>query len=58
MKILMVRHGKTVMIIDEGVTKRNLGRYEGQSNENEIFNEFRYYTKNVPVESEFYMISF
>ena len=38
------------LIIDEAVTERNLGIYEGQPNEQEIFNEIRYYTKNVPVE--------
>ena len=32
-------------IIDEGATERNLGIYEGQPNENTIFNEIRYYTK-------------
>ncbi len=37
-------------IIDEGATERNLGIYEGQPNENTIFNEIRYYTKNVSVE--------
>ena len=42
-------HNKEI-IIDEGTTERNLGIYEGQPNENEIFNEIRYDTKNVPVE--------
>ena len=39
------------ILIDEQVTERNLGIYEGQPNEQEIFNEIRYYTKNVPVEN-------
>ena len=38
------------IIIDGGATERNLGIYEGQPNEQEIFNEIRYYTKNVAVE--------
>ena len=38
-------------MIDEDVIERNLGVYEGQPNEQEIFNEIRYYTKNVPVEN-------
>ncbi len=38
------------ILIDEGAIERNLGIYEGQPNEQEIFNEIRYYTKNVPVE--------
>ena len=38
------------IITDDGATERNLGVYEGQPNEQEIFNEIRYYTKNVPVE--------
>ncbi len=37
------------IIIDEQVIERNLGIYEGQPNEQPIFNEIRYYTKNVPV---------
>ncbi len=39
------------IIIDDDVIERNLGIYEGQPNEQEIFNEIRYYTKNVPVEN-------
>lgn len=39
------------IIVDEGATERNLGIYEGQPNEQEIFNEIRYYNKNVPVEN-------
>ncbi len=38
------------ILIDEDLIERNLGIYEGQPNEQEIFNEIRYYTKNVPVE--------
>lgn len=38
------------ILIDEEATERNLGIYEGQPNEQEIFNKIRYYTKNVPVE--------
>lgn len=38
------------IIKDEGAIERNLGIYEGQPNEKEIFNEIRYYTKNVFVE--------
>ena len=38
------------IIKDEQVIERNLGIYEGQPNEQEIFNEIRYYTKNVSVE--------
>lgn len=38
------------ILIDEEAIERNLGIYEGQPNEQEIFNEIRYYTKNVPVE--------
>lgn len=39
------------IIIDKRVTERNLGIYEGMPNEEEIFNEIRYYIKNVPVEN-------
>lgn len=38
------------ILIDKEATERNLGIYEGQPNEQEIFNQIRYYTKNVPVE--------
>ena len=38
------------ILIDQEAIERNLGVYEGQPNEQEIFNEIRYYTKNVPVE--------
>lgn len=38
------------ILIDDEVTERNLGIYEGQPNEQEVFNEIRYYTKNIPVE--------
>ncbi len=41
-------HNKEI-IVKAGATERNLGIYEGQPNELEIFNEIRYYTKNVPV---------
>ena len=39
------------IVTDDGAIERNLGIYEGQPNEQEIFNEIRYYTKNVPVEN-------
>jgi len=39
------------IIIDERVIERNLGVYEGMQNSEDIFNEIRYYTKNVPVEN-------
>lgn len=39
------------LIIDERAIERNLGIYEGKSNEQEIFNEIRYYTKNILVEN-------
>lgn len=38
------------IIIDERIVERNLGIYEGMPNSDEIFNEIRYYTKNIPVE--------
>jgi broad specificity phosphatase PhoE len=38
------------MIIDKRAIERNLGIYEGMPNEEEIFNEIRYYTKNVEVQ--------
>lgn len=38
------------ILINTGAIERNLGIYEGQPNEQEIFNEIRYYTKNIPVE--------
>ena len=38
------------ILIDDEATERNLGIYEGQPNEQEVFNEIRYYTKNIPVE--------
>ena len=39
------------VIIDERATERNLGIYEGEPNEQEIFNEIRYYIKNIPIEN-------
>ena len=39
------------IIVDNDLIERNLGIYEGEPNEKEIFNEIRYYTKNVPVEN-------
>jgi len=38
------------IIVDERAIERNLGVYEGMQNSEGIFNEIRYYTKNVPVE--------
>ena len=47
----IISHGRNIpIIIDERVTERNLGVYEGAPNAEPIFNEIRYYTKNVPVE--------
>lgn len=43
-------HNKEIKI-DKDVIERNLGIYEGQPNEQEIFNEIRYYNKNVFVEN-------
>lgn len=37
--------------IDERVIERDLGEYEGMPNSEEVFNEIRYYTKNVPVKN-------
>ena len=48
-KIINEVHNKEI-IIDKGAIERNLGIYEGQPNENPIFNDIRYYTKNIPVE--------
>ncbi len=48
-EIINEKHNKEI-IIDEETIERNLGVYEGQPNEQEIFNEIRYYNKNVPVE--------
>lgn len=48
-EIINEYHNKKI-VIEEGATERNLGIYEGEPNEQEIFNEIRYYTKNVPVE--------
>lgn len=39
------------IVLDEGAIERSLGIYEGEPNEQEIFNEIRYYTKNVPVKN-------
>ncbi len=39
------------ILIDEDLIERNLGVYEGQPSELEVFNELRYYTKNVPIEN-------
>lgn len=47
-EIINEKHNVKILI-DEGAIERNLGVYEGQPNEKEIFNEIRYYTKNVPV---------
>ena len=49
-EIINEYHNKEI-IIDNDVRERNLGIYEGQLNEQEIFNEIRYYTKNVPVKN-------
>ncbi len=38
------------IIVDERIIERDLGIYEGMPNTEDIFNEIRYYTKNVPVE--------
>lgn len=48
-EIINENHNLNILIDDEA-TERNLGVYEGQPNEQEIFNEIRYYTKNVFVE--------
>ena len=42
---------KLPLIIDERVIERNLGIYEGKTNSDPIFNEIRYYTKNVFVKN-------
>ena len=47
----IINEGRNIPIkVDERVIERNLGVYEGQPNSEPIFNEIRYYTKNVPVE--------
>ncbi len=48
----IINEDRNVPIIeDERAIERNLGIYEGMQNSNDIFNEIRYYTKNVPVEN-------
>lgn len=49
-EIINEYHNKDI-ILDKDVIERNLGIYEGEPNEQEIFNEIRYYTKNVFVEN-------
>lgn len=39
------------IVVDQRAIERDLGIYEGRLNSDEIFNEIRYYTKNVPVEN-------
>ncbi len=39
------------IIVDNRAIERDLGVYEGMPNSEEIFNEIRYYTKNVPVKN-------
>ena len=47
----IINEGRNLpMIIDDRLIERNLGIYEGMPNFQEIFNQIRYYTKNVPVE--------
>lgn len=47
----IINEGRNLpMIIDDRLIERNLGIYEGMPNSQEIFNQIRYYTKNVPVE--------
>lgn len=47
----IINEGRNLpMIIDDRLIERNLGIYEGIPNSQEIFNQIRYYTKNVPVE--------
>lgn len=48
-EIINEKHNLDILI-DDGAIERNLGIYEGEPNEQEIFNEIRYYTKNVHVE--------
>lgn len=48
----IINEGRNLPIkIDERAMERNLGIYEGMPNSDEIFNEIRYYTENVPVEN-------
>ena len=49
-EIINEKHNLEILI-DDGAIERNLGVYEGKPNEMEIFNEIRYYTKNVHVEN-------
>ncbi|MCI8470987.1 MAG: histidine phosphatase family protein [Clostridia bacterium] len=47
----IINKGRNIpIVIDERAIERNLGIYEGMPNSQEIFNEIRYYTKNVPVQ--------
>lgn len=47
----IINEGRNLpMTIDDRLIERNLGIYEGMPNSQEIFNQIRYYTKNVPVE--------
>ena len=47
----IINENKNVpIIIEQGLIERNLGIYEGQPNENEVFNKIRYYNKNIFVE--------
>ncbi len=47
----IINHGRNIpILIDERAIERDLGIYEGMPNSQEIFDEIRYYTKNVPVE--------
>ena len=47
----IINKGRNIpIVVDERATERNLGIYEGMPNSQEIFNEIRYYTKNVPVQ--------
>lgn len=48
----IINEGRNIPIIIDGrAIERNLGIYEGLDNSEKIFNEIRYYTKNVPVEN-------
>lgn len=48
----IINEGRNIpIVVDERAIERDLGIYEGRPNSDEIFNEIRYYTKNVPVEN-------
>ncbi len=49
-EIINEKHNLNILI-DKDIIERNLGIYEGKPNDQEIFNQIRYYTKNVPVEN-------